>query len=954
MPDACCVPGCRGNYRATKNHPFEKVSVFKFPSNEDMRAKWVRMIPREGLTVNAKTVVCEKHFADQFIIRFDSAVRPDGSVLTVRRGTPKLTADAYPSIFPNVPSYLSEEPPTKRKAPDDRRAEMSARDDQLFNNFLEQDQIRDYEDLMTKLSDHIKDYTDWITVNKPEYVSLCYLTVDDIPKLHVVIRINVNVNVTVFVGGVKLGDNSLEWLLGKGSKLTLWSQLENLLSRFTGIASENLSPKDVICSVENLLRTLSRSLNDADDDNFDATVVSRLDFLTDQLLLLFKMQRRYSPETLVFAFRLLCVSRVSYNLVRDRVLQLPHVSYLRRLSGIFNMNITDHDSDHIIYLREKLKVLQPHERHIVVLLDEIHVIPKISYKGGSLIGIACNSETDKATTVQAFMICSVLSGNKDMAAMLPVKGLTAEYLLECTQKVIHMLENIGYSVICLASDNNRVNRNMFTALCDGELKPSIPHPCDNTRKLFFLFDTVHLMKSIRNNWIGQNDNCKSFVFPPFPVSDSSEPVMVKASFSHLRDLHSFEKDNIVKLAPNLTFKALYPSNLERQNVKLALKVFDEKTHAALGEYGKMKNISVEGTQTYISVIIKLWKIFNIKTTSKGFRKRDDDCHPFRGVDDHRLVFLDDVSQWLCAWEKLNQKQREGRLTNETHAALVHTVNCYRELICYLFNDLHFTYVLTSKFQTDPLEARFGKHRRMAGTNYHVSVREVKESEKRLTIMSMLHVISASKGKISFTEFIEQCTDSVSGGSTLENICTKFPDLFDMCDTMGVEDSEAKSLIFISGYVAFKVVTSKVDCDLCKSELITDQHLLMDTTDEQNSYLTSIDRGGLKWPTEFLVECVSQMLLVFKCVISEKFEALFLSLSNHKSVLIELFKERLNGCCMLEGKCVCGVTISCLMTHTTQIVANIFLNNYSKRSADKEAITKDKCKFRKLSTLTKNK
>jgi len=40
------------------------------------------------------------------------------------------------------------------------------------------------------------------------------------------------------------------------------------------------------------------------------------------------------------------------------------------------------------------------------------------------------------------------------------------------------------------------------------------------------------------------------------------------------------------LAPSLTFTALNPNNLQRQNVQLALKVFNEKLVAALDEFGK--------------------------------------------------------------------------------------------------------------------------------------------------------------------------------------------------------------------------------------------------------------------------------------------------------------------------------------------------------------------------------
>ena len=228
----------------------------------------------------------------------------------------------------------------------------------------------------------------------------------------------------------------------------------------------------------------------------------------------------------MFAFRLLCVSRSGYNLVRDRALILPHTSYLRKMSSVFSVNGDLTEGGHVTYLKYKASLLQENERHVIVMLDEIHVNPKISYKGGSLVGMSSNNMEDQATTVQAFMICSLLSSNKDIAALIPVKSMNATYLKDCTVKVIRMLEDCGYFVICLISDNNRINRNMFTELGNGELKPWIIHPCCSERKLFFLFDSVHLLKCIRNNWLGQSDSERTYCFPNF----SSEGTRYKQSF----------------------------------------------------------------------------------------------------------------------------------------------------------------------------------------------------------------------------------------------------------------------------------------------------------------------------------------------------------------------------------------------------------------------------------------
>ena len=44
MPNKCCVYGCNSNYASTK----ERYSTFKFPRDDDLRAKWIRKIQKQG------------------------------------------------------------------------------------------------------------------------------------------------------------------------------------------------------------------------------------------------------------------------------------------------------------------------------------------------------------------------------------------------------------------------------------------------------------------------------------------------------------------------------------------------------------------------------------------------------------------------------------------------------------------------------------------------------------------------------------------------------------------------------------------------------------------------------------------------------------------------------------------------------------------------------------------
>ena len=86
----------------------------------------VKKIPRADYELTKNSVVCAVHFKEEFIVCYDEAKRDDGSILRVKRSWPKVSEDAYPSIFPDCPKYLSEEPASKRRKPEKRREEADS------------------------------------------------------------------------------------------------------------------------------------------------------------------------------------------------------------------------------------------------------------------------------------------------------------------------------------------------------------------------------------------------------------------------------------------------------------------------------------------------------------------------------------------------------------------------------------------------------------------------------------------------------------------------------------------------------------------------------------------------------------------------------------------------------------------------------------------------------------
>ena len=82
-----------------------------------------------------------------------------------------------------------------------------------------------------------------------------------------------------------------------------------------------------------------------------------------------------------------------------------------------------------------------------------------------------------------------------------------------------------------------------------------------------------------------------------------------ASFDDFRTIYKLEQNSIAKFAPRLTAKACWPSKLERQYVKLALRIFVDSTSAALkiSNEPRLERFKHQ-TAEFIDIIVMVWKI----------------------------------------------------------------------------------------------------------------------------------------------------------------------------------------------------------------------------------------------------------------------------------------------------------------------------------------------------------
>ena len=99
-------------------------------------------------------------------------------------------------------------------------------------------------------------------------------------------------------------------------------------------------------------------------------------------------------------------------------------------------------------------------------------------------------------------------------------------------------------------------------------------------KTYVWYDTVHIMKNIRNNLL----NRKKFVFPAFNFELNGDCIVSEVGYICWSDLHKIydidvTMDGNLRKARKLTYQFLHPGN-KKQSVSLALSIFEETTIAA--------------------------------------------------------------------------------------------------------------------------------------------------------------------------------------------------------------------------------------------------------------------------------------------------------------------------------------------------------------------------------------
>ena len=832
MVKKCCMVNCDTNYASKKDDGGRKISVFRFPSEKnepEERKKWIGVCSkvRADLRVTDETVICELHWPENYpTYRKKGHERPS----------------VPPSIFIGIPSSIV--PDTLPPPQETLRSWNQLRNmlpDEL-DEFERLDRLS-YSDLEEQL---VNSNTRQFSTPTTAFLNDGHVYIQSMTYFQGVptflLLISETLKFEAFHIGVKVNVPSLS--RNRVSCIDRWSILEQALHF---LASRETTSK---------LEVLKQQV-----DSMSCKSVG---------------ESLYNPDIMTRAFEYFTTSRSLYHRLREDY-QLPSVRTLTRVTSKVS-KLQDGQ-----FIKRVFDSLTEEKKHCLLLFDEVYVKKMMTLHGGTVFGKAANNPTLLANAVLGLMIDCLFGGPTFLSKMIPVTKMTRAFLSEQIDITLEAIISAGGTVQAMICDNNRTNQSLF-----NKIKTVDGKPWRTPNDMFLLFDYVHIMKNIRNNWLTEKTG--ELVYDDGGVKKT-------AKWSHITQLFKAEVGDPLLRMSKLTEKSVMPKHTEKQSVPLCLQVFCDETAVALLSHSATKNEEgIQETATFIQKVVKFWKIVSVKKKFMDIIQNDPLTGVIEDPDDPRLAYIKEFGD-MCLKMESKPKLRMKQLTRDTALAIHQTCYGLVELAQKLLASTH-VYVALGKFTTDPLEKAFGKLRQESGGQYFISAQQVLEKLN----------IQKAKLLLSLTEMEDLPNDTghkceLCGFGANEEVCEIVDNLAKLEESLTIDTKQ--SLVHIAGYATRK------DAEPSDTEMLSRTTFY---SSKYGDYTDRLDRGQLNIPHDKACQWTFFCFIVFNTVKDRVCR-------NSMAALCDLVSEHYN--------------FAMTPLHS-RIISNIFLKNYCRESTPRNS------------------
>ncbi|KAH9361570.1 hypothetical protein HPB48_001447 [Haemaphysalis longicornis] len=167
-------------------------------------------------------------------------------------------------------------------------------------------------------------------------------------------------------------------------------------------------------------------------------------------------------------------------------------------------------------------------------------------------------------------------------------------------------------------------------LSKGTLMFKVEHPCDANRPLFLSFDTCHVVKNVRSQFLSHDIEAKG-----------------ETSSSYIKDTYHLQKNLMVKPVRYLSRKHVYPNNIEKMSVARAIQVLSPVVRTTALEHLREQVAhtcstsfaTVGHTITFMRNFYRWFILLNMNTTQHPRQKFPDVRH-YDDAGDDRLEWLE--------------------------------------------------------------------------------------------------------------------------------------------------------------------------------------------------------------------------------------------------------------------------------------------------------------------------